>query len=93
MKQWPASAYSVVLDMRLGKQPSLLPSQDDLLTSLQEQRTHCSQEGTAQGRGSPPALEVVPGEWGERAVLTKDVLMSHRTQETLMRDPDGSVYI
>lgn len=29
------------------------PSQDGLLTSLQEQRTLCSQEETAQERGSP----------------------------------------
>lgn len=42
------------------------PSQDDLLTSLREQRTLCSQEGTAQERGSPQAHELVPGEQGER---------------------------
>lgn len=38
------------------------PCQDGLLTSLQEQRTLCSQEVTAQERGSPQAQELVPGE-------------------------------
>lgn len=38
------------------------PRQDGLLTSLQEQRTLCSQEVTAQERGSPQAQELVPGE-------------------------------
>lgn len=56
MEQWPASAYSVVLDARLGKQPSLLPSQDDLLTSLQNKGHSVLKKGQPRGEEAPKHL-------------------------------------
>lgn len=67
-------------------------SKDGLLTSLQEQGTLCSQEGTAQERGSPQAHEPVPRA-GRVCCPDKGPADVTPIQESLMRDPDGSVYI